>query len=54
MSFAYLVVLVGFYYVSLVFDIFLGVIGNHGKKEAKGTKRVQDGRITSTRLSHKV
>ena len=38
MSFAYLVVLVGFYYVSLVFDMCLGVIGDHGKREQKGPR----------------
>jgi hypothetical protein len=39
MSFAYLVVLVEFYYVFLVFDMYLGFIGGHGK----GSKRNQEG-----------
>jgi hypothetical protein len=38
MSFTYLIVSVGFYYVSLVFDMYLGVIGNHGEMEQKGPK----------------
>ena len=38
MSFTCLVVLVGFYYVSLVFDMYSGVIGDHGKMEQKGPR----------------
>jgi hypothetical protein len=52
MSFVNLVVLVGFYYVSLVFNMYVGVMDNHGKREEKGTQRVQYGRITSTGFSH--
>jgi hypothetical protein len=38
MSIAYLVVLIGFYYVSLVFYMCLGVMDNHGEMEVKGSR----------------
>jgi hypothetical protein len=52
MSIAYLIVLVGFYYFSLVFDMCLGVMDNHRNRKEKGTKRMQNGRVTTTRLRH--
>jgi hypothetical protein len=38
MSFAYLLVLVGFFYVSLIFDMYSDVIGDHGKRKQKGLR----------------
>jgi hypothetical protein len=51
MRFAYLLVLLGFYYVSLGFDMYSGVIGDHGKWEQK-RPRAHCGRVTRNRLSH--
>ena len=51
MSFAYLVVLVGFYYVSLVFYMYLGVMDNHGEREAKGPRGYDMGELQAPDLA---
>jgi hypothetical protein len=50
MSFAYLVVLVGFYYVSLVFEMYLGVICDHGKGR-KGPRGYKMGELQAPDLA---
>ena len=54
MSFAYLVVLVRFYYVSLVFYMYLGVIDNHGEREAKGPRGHNVGELQAPDLPYEV
>jgi hypothetical protein len=51
MSLAYLVELVGFYYVSLVSDICLGVIGDHGKRDEKGPRGYKMGELQAPDLA---
>lgn len=51
MSFAYLIVLVGFYYGSLVFDMYSGVIGDHGKREQKGPRGYKMGELHAPDLA---
>jgi hypothetical protein len=51
MSFAYLVVLVEFYYVSLVFDMYSGVIEDHGKREKTGPRGHNMGELQARDLA---
>ena len=50
-SFANLVVLVGFYYVSLVFYMCLDVMDNHGETEAKGQRGYKMGELQAPDLA---
>jgi hypothetical protein len=39
-----------FYYVFLVFDMYLGVIDNHGEREAKGQRGYNMGELQAPHL----
>jgi hypothetical protein len=51
MSIAYLLVLLGIYYVSRVFGMYLGVICNHEEREQKGPREYKMGELQAPYLA---